>query len=373
VWEKFKPTENPGYSWFPFDVVNWLTSPVVNAMSPTAQGIYARLLAVQWRDGYVSTDPKSLAVQTGFDTRTCVGWFETWGDRLFVCIDHPGGGCDVFESLRNSRALSETTGKSRRSSVSLRNRPEPSGTCRKCVNGKLHFLSIKQGKLSLAAGLEENSEYGKVDGDGENKELVTVANDSSIFPYIHNNGNDKTSGSPKAAVQTEAEDNPACMGNGSAPIQQAGNDPAEWLAEVFRVLVDANPHADPKMIPKDWKTLWAESFRKMLDLEQDNSRGLHPVAVVLEYICYSQTPEQQKYYRRPAVLEDKHTTVLYSGVQKLKKAKAWEPIWRRFLAQPNLQRFFEQPANAEVSNEEIEFLDEAKVESFNIEGDDELA
>ena len=158
AWERFKPTENRGYSWFPFDTVNWLTSPVVNAMSPSAQGIYIRLLAVQWRDGYVSTDPKSLAVQTGFDARTCVNWFDIWGDRLFVCLDHPDGGCDVFASLRNCQEHSVATGKSRRAPAGLRNRQELSATCRKFVNGKLHFLAIKQGKLGVAATRGEETE-----------------------------------------------------------------------------------------------------------------------------------------------------------------------------------------------------------------------
>jgi hypothetical protein len=183
AWEPFRLTENAGYSWFPFDVINWLTSPVVNAMSPTAQGIYIRLLAVQWRDGYVSTDPKSLAVQTGFDARTCIGWFETWGDKLFVCLAHPQGGCDIFASLRNCQEPSVTTGKSRRAPANLRNRLELSGTCRKCVNGKLHFLAIKQGKLSLAADTEERK--GNGEGEGEDSTLLGVNNDSSL----HSNGN----------------------------------------------------------------------------------------------------------------------------------------------------------------------------------------
>lgn len=171
VWERFEPTENRGYSWFPFDVINWLTSPVVNAMSPTAQGIYIRLLAVQWRDGYISTDPKSLAVQTGFDARTCISWFATWGDRLFVCLVHPDGGCDALASLRNCQESSVTPRKSRRAPAGLRNYQEPSGTCRKCVNGKLHFLAIKQGKLNAASTRGEETER-EIDTETENTFVV---------------------------------------------------------------------------------------------------------------------------------------------------------------------------------------------------------
>ena len=154
-WRSFRPTENSGFSWFPFDVTNWLTSPVVNAMSPTAQGIYIRFLAVQWRDTYISTDLKSMAVQTGLDTRTCKGWFDTWGEHVFVCIDHPLERCDVFHSSRKRREVSGNTSNPREVRGDSKQSPEHLGTyrgdsaeCLRVVNGKLHFLSITQGKLS---------------------------------------------------------------------------------------------------------------------------------------------------------------------------------------------------------------------------------
>jgi hypothetical protein len=185
AWERFKPTENRGYSWFPFDCINWLTSAVVNAMSPTAQGIYIRLLSVQWRDGYVAADAKSMAAQTGFDARTLVSWFNSWGDRLFVCLDHPNGGCDVFAPLRR---VTESSRDPQKVSVSIGKPPEPSGCTGKLVNGKLHFLALKQGKLSLAADTEERR--GNGEGEREDSTFLLSTNDKEI-KFNEKDGNEE--------------------------------------------------------------------------------------------------------------------------------------------------------------------------------------
>jgi uncharacterized protein YdaU (DUF1376 family) len=47
--------------WLPFNVVDWLTSTFVACLSLPAQGVYIRLLAVQWRDGYITDDVVKLA------------------------------------------------------------------------------------------------------------------------------------------------------------------------------------------------------------------------------------------------------------------------------------------------------------------------
>jgi uncharacterized protein YdaU (DUF1376 family) len=47
--------------WLPFHVVDWLTSPFVTCLSLAAQGAYIRLLAIQWRDGYIPSDPAKIA------------------------------------------------------------------------------------------------------------------------------------------------------------------------------------------------------------------------------------------------------------------------------------------------------------------------
>ena len=47
--------------WLPFNVVDWLTSPFVTCLSLAAQGAYMRLLAIQWRDGLIPSDPAKIA------------------------------------------------------------------------------------------------------------------------------------------------------------------------------------------------------------------------------------------------------------------------------------------------------------------------
>jgi hypothetical protein len=207
--------------------------------------------------------------------------------------------------------------------------------------------------LGNGLGIGTGTGHNALQAKPESREVI-----SSINSLNGHNGKDKNIGRPEAAVETETEYNPAAVGKASVALfaPPASGDPAEWLADVFRILVDANRYADATRIPKDWKTVWAGDFRKMLDIEDD-------IEAILEYICYSQTASQQKYFRRPAMLVDKHTTLLFSGVQKLKKAKAWEPIWQRFLAQLQL---------TVPPEEEIEFLDESKMSptAFNIEDED---
>ena len=45
-WEQFEFIENSGWSFFPFDVNNWLTSDDVNAMTLAERGVYITALAM---------------------------------------------------------------------------------------------------------------------------------------------------------------------------------------------------------------------------------------------------------------------------------------------------------------------------------------
>ena len=172
AWKRFRPTENAGYDWFPFSVGNWLTSPLVNAMDLKEQGIYIRLLACQWRDGYLAIHPASLVAQAGIDVRTLVHWMMRFGDETMVCIDHPDGECDIFAMWQK---LAELGRDRQRTRAMWRNLAEVSATerhaavnCRHMANGKLHYLAIKQGKISLAICRgEENRIDGERDGEGK--------------------------------------------------------------------------------------------------------------------------------------------------------------------------------------------------------------
>lgn len=180
AWKRFRPTENAGYDWFPFSVGNWLTSPLVNAMDLKEQGIYIRLLACQWRDGYLAIHPASLVAQSGIDVRTLVHWMMRFGDETMVCIDHPDGECDIFAMWQK---LAELGRDRQRTRAMWRNLAEVSATerhaavnCRHMANGKLHFLAIKQGKISLAICRgEENRIDGERDGEGKDCLLACTA------------------------------------------------------------------------------------------------------------------------------------------------------------------------------------------------------
>jgi hypothetical protein len=67
-----------GYTWFPFDVVDWLTSDDVRRMTTAEEGLYIRLLAVQWRDGYLPSDLHILSKSVGRDKDLLGRWFRKW-------------------------------------------------------------------------------------------------------------------------------------------------------------------------------------------------------------------------------------------------------------------------------------------------------
>jgi hypothetical protein len=67
-----------GFTWFPFDVIDWLTSSDVAKMTAAEKGVYIQLLAVQWRDGYISSDIKICAKSTGFRPDLLTRWFRKW-------------------------------------------------------------------------------------------------------------------------------------------------------------------------------------------------------------------------------------------------------------------------------------------------------
>ena len=76
-----------GYTWFPLDVIDWLTSPDVRDMTAAERGIYITILAVQWRDGHVPAEPKPLATALGLDHRSVANWLRKW-DSLVPIVLH---------------------------------------------------------------------------------------------------------------------------------------------------------------------------------------------------------------------------------------------------------------------------------------------
>jgi len=63
-------SKNDGFAWFPFDVVDWLTSNDVRKMTCAERGVYITLLAIQWRDGPLPSDLQVLSKCTTLVERT---------------------------------------------------------------------------------------------------------------------------------------------------------------------------------------------------------------------------------------------------------------------------------------------------------------
>ena len=74
-----------GFTWFKFDVIDWLTSPDVRNMTSSEEGLYIRLLAAQWRDGRLPSDLKMLANCVGREERLVRRWFSKYLHLFPIC------------------------------------------------------------------------------------------------------------------------------------------------------------------------------------------------------------------------------------------------------------------------------------------------
>ena len=75
-----------GFTYFPFDVVDWMTSADVMAMTAAERGVYITLLCVQYRDGFVPSEPQMCAKASGFRVEMVRRWFAKWS-HLFPISD----------------------------------------------------------------------------------------------------------------------------------------------------------------------------------------------------------------------------------------------------------------------------------------------
>jgi hypothetical protein len=110
-----------GYTYFPLDVVDWLTSDDVMGMTSSEEGLYIRLLCIQWRDISLPSDPKILEKSTGRDRDLLRRWLAKYQHLFPIVPGNPG----------------------------------------KMRNVKLHEIAVEIGKLTLAEGGEEKREEEK--------------------------------------------------------------------------------------------------------------------------------------------------------------------------------------------------------------------
>lgn len=104
--QKKQLSKNDGYPWFPFDVVDWLTSADVRKMTCSERGVYITLLAVQWRDGKLPRDLAILSKCTALVERTLANFLTKFPHLFATC------GTDV-EHMTNPKLqkLALTVGK----------------------------------------------------------------------------------------------------------------------------------------------------------------------------------------------------------------------------------------------------------------------
>jgi len=138
--EKYKMA---GWTWFPFDVVDWLTSDDVARMNPHDRGVYITLLCIQWRDGFIPADNLLAAKALGIERRNFTSWMQRWS-HLVPCMQHPyryGASC-VQEG------------------------------CKRLANVKLRKIAVEVGNPKAGAGTEES----KVEKSTENKNITNSTN-----------------------------------------------------------------------------------------------------------------------------------------------------------------------------------------------------
>ena len=107
-----------GYTYFPFDVVDWMTSEDVMAMTAAERGVYITLLCVQYRDGFVPSNPQSCSKVSGFRVEMVRRWFAKWSHLFPISDANPS-------HLRNE---------------------------------KLHEIAVRLGKLAPREGAKEKKE-----------------------------------------------------------------------------------------------------------------------------------------------------------------------------------------------------------------------
>lgn len=143
-------TENRGWTWFPFDVRNWLTSQDVLEMTSSEEGLYIRMLAFQWMYDELPGDSRQLAKLLGRDQRQVKSFLRRWGG-LFPEV--PPTRCNLQQ---NATDCGET--------------PLSSENRRKVRNPKLYFLAVSQGKVgSRDAQSKPNTD---TNGEGDEDRLA---------------------------------------------------------------------------------------------------------------------------------------------------------------------------------------------------------
>lgn len=89
VKDKPKLSDNAGFSWFAFDVIEFQTSPDIQKMSAAERGVWVTLSAIQWHDNYLPNTEQLLSKRTGFEVRLLHRWLTKYGHLFPICPANP--------------------------------------------------------------------------------------------------------------------------------------------------------------------------------------------------------------------------------------------------------------------------------------------
>lgn len=156
-----------GYSWFPFDIEGWLSSPEVLQMSMAERGMYITLLAVQGRDGKLHAEIDFLAKQAAVDRRGLRKWLQKWGQLLPIIHLSPDTEVALPQQpcSKSEACLQQVCSKCAPKMLQVRLISAASWMQdgRNRVNPKLWNLQVKSGKFDGQPFLEEKRVEGILD------------------------------------------------------------------------------------------------------------------------------------------------------------------------------------------------------------------
>jgi hypothetical protein len=87
--EKPKLSDNTGFCWFAFDVIEFQTSPDIQGMSAAERGVWVTLSAIQWHDNYLPNTEQLLSKRSGFEVRLLHRWLTKYGHLFPICLANP--------------------------------------------------------------------------------------------------------------------------------------------------------------------------------------------------------------------------------------------------------------------------------------------
>lgn len=246
-------TENRGWTWFPFDVRNWLTSQDVLAMTSSEEGLYIRMLAFQWMYDELPGDPRQLAKLLGRDQRQVSSFLKRWGGALFP---------EIPASRSNLQQNATDCGESQPNSENRR----------KVRNPKLYFLAVSQGKVDSGDAQSKPN----INGDGEGDKTGVGGwgpQPSAASPCTSTISHEEVEREPiEAEYLPEPEVPPACEEPSAQPVtegESATSSAATSIDESAVLALRFYEYQGKPVKHKDALPEWTGRFRVLIQTYGD--------------------------------------------------------------------------------------------------------